>query len=382
MNRVEQAIGALLILFVLTDVFLTVLYARVGTGILSARLARAQWRLFKPFARMFGQNRGKVLSFCAPTVLVSLVASWALLLALGAGLLVHPAMGTAVRTNRGETPTDFTTAFYAGASSLSFVGSGEFAPHSPRYRLLFIFNSLVGISVMSLTLTYLMQVYSALRERNTFGLKLHLMSGETSDAAELVAGLGPEGKFDAMYSVLAEVAAEAAKVKEAHHFYPVLALFRFRDAFYSMSMPITLGLDSVSLIRSALDDDEYAWLKESTAVNLLWRAMLMSTSLLDQAYAHGGEASHGEVPDEATRERWRRRYVAAANRLREAGIKVRADERRGTEIYAALRAEWEHRIRVLAPSMEYTMSEVDPGGMHPTTTESLPPFRNRLTKVG
>ena len=382
MNRLEQVAGGLLIVFVLADVFLTVLYARVGTGILSARLARFQWRLFKPFARLFGTNRGKAMSFCAPTILISLVAAWALLLAIGAALMIHPALGTAVRTNRGETPLDFVTAFYAGAGSLSFVGSGEFAPHSSAYRLLFTFNSLVGISVMSLTLTYLMQVYTALRQRNTFGLKLHLMSGETADAAELVAGLGAQGKFDTTYSVLAEIAAEAAMVKEAHHFYPVLAFFRFRNPFYSMSAPLVLGLDSVSLIRSALDDDEYGWLKESTAVNLLWRAMLMSTPLLDEAYAHDGKAAHGEPPDDATRDRWRRRYLAAAARLREAGVKIRTDERRGVEIYISLRAEWEHRIRMLAASMEYVMVEVDPGGMHPATTEALPPFENRLRAVG
>ena len=379
--RVEQAAGALLVLFVLLDVFLTVLHARAGTGILSARLARAQWRLFKPFSRLFGAHRGKVLSYCAPSVLVSLVGAWALLLALGTGMIVHPALGSAVRRSQGETPRDFATALYAGAMSLSFVGEGDFSPNTPRYRLLYIFNSLVGVSVMTLTLTYLMQVYTGLRERNTFGLKLYLMSGQTSDAAELVAGLGPQGRFEATYSVLAEMAAEAAKVKEAHHFYPVLALFRFRDAFYSMSAPISLGLDSVTLIKSALDDDEYAWLKESTAVTLLWRALLMQTNLLDTAYAFGGEAKHGEPPDAATRERWRHRYLAASARLRSAGIRTRADVERGVEIYTTLRADWEHRITLLAPAMEYNLSEVDPGGTHPTTTEGLPDFRNRLTAI-
>lgn len=379
--RFEQAAGAFVVLFVLVDVFLTVLYARAGTGILSERFARVQWRLFKPFSRLFGRNRGKALSFCAPSVLVSLVATWALLLALGTALMIHPALGSAVRRTSGETPRDFITALYAGATSLSFIGEGEFAPFTTRYRLLYLFDSLIGISVMSLTLTYLMQVYTALRERNTFGLKLYLMSGETADAAELLASLGAQGRFDATYSVLAEMAAEAAKVKEAHHFYPMLALFRFRDPFYSMSAPISLGLDMITLIKSALDDAEFAWLKESTAVALLWRALIWQTDLLDEAFALGGEGAHGAPPDEATRERWRRRYLAASERLRSAGIRTRADVERGIEIYSTLRADWEHRIVMLAPAMEYNLSELDPGGMHPTTTEGLPDFRNRLTAI-
>jgi len=380
-SRLEQAAGAILILFVLLDVFLTVLYARAGTGILSERLARTLWRLFKPFARLFGSNRGKVLSFCAPSVLVSLVGTWALLLALGTALIIHPALGTGVRYSHGDTPRDFGSALYAGATTLSFISEGDFVPATMRYRLLYIFSSLLGVSVMSLTLTYLMQVYTALRERNTFGLKLYLMSGETADAAELLAGLGAQGRFESSYSVLAELAGGAAAVKEAHHFYPVLALFRFRDAYYSMSGPISVGLDMVGLIKGALDDEEYAWLKESTAVTMLWRALLMQTDILDDAYDLGGAAAHGEPPDAATRERWRHRYLAASERLRSAGIRTRADVERGIEIYSTLRADWEHRIALIAPAMEYTVSEVDPAGAHPTATEGLPDFRNRLTAI-
>lgn len=379
--RFEQGAGALLILFVLVDVFLTVLYARAGTGILSARLARTLWHLFKPFSRLFGRNRGKVLSFCAPMVLVSLVGTWALLLALGTALVIHPALGTGVRYSHGADPHDFASALYAGATSLSFINEGDFFPATLPYRVFYIFDSLVGVSVMTLTLTYLMQVYTALRERNTFAIKLFMMSGETGDSAELLASLGAQGNFESTYSVLAEMAAEATKVKEAHHFYPVLALFRFRDSFYAMSAPITLGLDMVSLIKGALDDERYAWLKESTAVTLLWHALIRQTRLLDGAYNYDGEAAHGEAPDAATSARWRHRYLAASARLRNAGIAIRPDVERGIEIYSSLRAVWEHRIALLAPAMEYNLSEIDPGGWHPDTTEALPDFRNRLTAI-
>jgi hypothetical protein len=46
MRALEQVLGAFLMLAILLDVFLTVLYARVGTGILSHKLARLTWRLF------------------------------------------------------------------------------------------------------------------------------------------------------------------------------------------------------------------------------------------------------------------------------------------------------------------------------------------------
>ena len=105
MRALEQVFGAFLMLAVLLDVFLTVLYARVGTGILSHKLARLTWRLFRLLPA--GRYRPTVLSFCGPAILVLLVLTWSVLLAVGAGLIIHPELSTGVRASSGETPTDF-----------------------------------------------------------------------------------------------------------------------------------------------------------------------------------------------------------------------------------------------------------------------------------
>ena len=46
MGRLEQGLGILLILIILLDIFLTVLYARIGTSIIGSRLGR-QPRYFR-----------------------------------------------------------------------------------------------------------------------------------------------------------------------------------------------------------------------------------------------------------------------------------------------------------------------------------------------
>jgi len=205
LGRLEQVLGAALFAAVLLDVFLTVMYARMGTSLLDGPLARLTWYFFRVVSVPFGRHRGIVLSFCGPAVLVLLVTAWSLGLTLGAALVIHPALGSGIRTAGGETPTDFVAALEAAGNSLSVVGSGGFSPRTTAYRLLYLFNSLVGMSVLSLTLTYLLQVYSALRERNVLGLKLHLATGETADAAELLAWVAPRGEFDT--GLLSETAA-------------------------------------------------------------------------------------------------------------------------------------------------------------------------------
>jgi hypothetical protein len=379
---VEQIGGAMLILFVFLDIFLTVLYARADTGILSYRLSQFLWRFFCWMSRRVGPRRSAVLSFCGPVIILLLVVTWAFLLTFGTALIIHPNLGTSIRAANGETATDFLTALYVGGSSMSIIRISDYAPQSPTFRLFFLFTSLLGTLVVSLTLAYLVEVYNALQQRNTLGLKLHLLTAETDDAAELVAGLGPDGQFSTGYSILVDLAAEVTAVKEAYHFYPLLFYFRFRPPFYSVSQFTLLSLDTVTLLKSALDDQHYAWLKESASVGQLWRASLMLVTLLEKTFLPQAATDQPKPPDPPTRERWEGRYYAGLRRLQRAGIHTIIDERLGAAVYVSLRSQWDSHITALAPSMAYEMSEIDPVGSDPEAADRRHEFRSRLHSSG
>ena len=61
-------------LLFLADIFLTVLYARAGTGLLAPYWNRAIWASLRGVAELFGRRRGAVLSFAGPLIVVSLIA--------------------------------------------------------------------------------------------------------------------------------------------------------------------------------------------------------------------------------------------------------------------------------------------------------------------
>jgi hypothetical protein len=63
MKLVEQLLGAGLILLILTDVFLTVLYARADTGLISRQLAHGAFVIFRSLSRTRNAAKGKLLSF-------------------------------------------------------------------------------------------------------------------------------------------------------------------------------------------------------------------------------------------------------------------------------------------------------------------------------
>jgi hypothetical protein len=189
---------------------------------------------------------------------VALVAVWASILTVGSALIMHQYLGTSISNSDHSPERDFLTALYAGGSSMSLVGSSNYTAKTTEFRMVFLFNSLIGMSVMSLALTYVMQFYSALRSRNTFGLTLEQMSGGTGDAAVLLQGIGRNNDFSAGYTNLASMADGISGIREAHDFYPVLFYFRFPEPRYSASRATVLVLDTVSLIRAGVPDGQNA----------------------------------------------------------------------------------------------------------------------------
>jgi len=354
---IQQVSGVMLLLLILLDVFLTVLYARMESGLLSRRLGELVWRCFRVVARNAEKNGDRILSFCGPVILAVLVLTWISGLALGNALLIHPMLGRSVLSTSGKTPTDFVSALYAGGSSLSIVGSSDFTPRTPGTRLLYLFDSIAGLSVTSLTLTYLMQIYNQLQQRNAFALRVYLATRRTGDAAELIAGIAPEGSWSAGASSLWELAEQIAVTKEAHHFYPMLFYMRFPEPYYSVSFTTLVLLDSVALLRCALSED-YNQLTHLGAVDELWEGSLLLLTALEQNFLNVG-AVQPEQPDHEDISRWTSRFKRATDLLRAAGIATAGDEERALSLYVSVRRQWNGHIRRLAPSMMYRMEDID-----------------------
>jgi hypothetical protein len=135
-------------------------------------------------------------------MLLVFIGFWGMALISGAALIVHPKLGTACLREQRSNCDGFVTAMYVGGSSMTIVETSNFEPQAKRFRMLFLLAAIVEVSAASLTLTYLMQVYRALLDRNVLGLSLYLLSSESGDAVRVVEALGPGGQFSADYSNL------------------------------------------------------------------------------------------------------------------------------------------------------------------------------------
>jgi hypothetical protein len=348
----EQVVGAALMLLFLADIFLTVLYARAGTGLLAPYWNRAIWSALRSVAGPLGKRRGTVLSFAAPLIIVSLILFWALGLTIGAALIIRPELGSAIRPSSGDTPTDFVTALLVAGNSLSIVGSGSYSPHTTGTRILFLANSIIGGSVLSLVLSYLVQVYSALRERNALALTIDLMTGSTGNAAEMLARLMPGGDCSNANSELGNLVRSLAATKEAHHFYPLLFYFRFEEARYGVPRFSFVLLDLVTLIETALDSTRYSLLARSAPVASLRQGSLLLLETLDRGLPTATRLQE----DRADATRLRQDYASATRTLAQAGIETQCN---GCDAYVSRRMSWEPLVERVAPVLGYAINEID-----------------------
>ncbi len=353
----EQIGGAALMALFLADIFLTVLYARAGTGLLAPRWNRLVWTIVSAVGRLAGRHRATVLSFAGPLIVVSLIAFWALGLTIGAALIIRPELGTAIRPSSGDTPTDLVTALLVAGNSLSIVGGGDYAPHTTGTRLLFLLNSLIGASVLSLVLSYLVQVYSALHERNALALTIDLMTGETGDAAQMLARLGPGGDFRDATSALDNLVRPLATTKEAHHFYPLLLYFRFREPRYAVSRICFVLLDLTALIETGLDRHKYQALVGSAPVKSLRHCALLLLETLDRHFPTR------TAPAPMQCQHFEENYAAATRTLARVGIEALP----GSAGYADHCSRWEPLLRRVGPALGYAIDEIEVRRSTPTT---------------
>jgi hypothetical protein len=254
------------------------------------------------------------------------------------------------------------TALYAGGSSISIVAAGSFVPQTSAYRIAYLLASIIGFSSLSLVVTYLMQIYNTLHRRNTLGLKIEMLCAGKGDAAELVVRLGPRGKFETSTSTTAELAAEMSAVKEAHHFYPVLAYFRFSEPFYAVSRFTHVACDAFALMDAALDKDVHGWMPESGSMLHLWESAKHMLESLTKTFSPHGPPANDARPDDDDIVRWRARWERALPRLRAAGIAVTGDEEAGFQRYVELRSRWDGLACALGETLGFSVDEVDPAG--------------------
>jgi hypothetical protein len=354
MELLIQAFGVGLIILALFDIYLSVLFPRFGSSVLSFFLAKQIWSIFRTIVHVFPRQRDRLLMHSGAVVIITVIVVWILLLISGFALIIWVDLGWGVQDSQDQTPTDFWTALYFSGYVFTTLGIGDLVPESDSYRMLVLWESALGFAMFTLTITYILAIYAALSQRNAFGLSLHHRSDDTASAVELLIRLLPDDNINNAQQDIASIADNVILLLEGQHSYPVLIYFRFSQKYYSLCRVMFLSMDTVSLIKSALHPDHYRSIIRSAGVTELWRGGLHLVLELTESLFSKARLKNNRNFDSI----WRDRYYQAVEKLQAEGIKTRPDLEAGADLYITLRQQWTPHLMALAHYMAYDWREI------------------------
>jgi hypothetical protein len=257
LQTVEITAGLILVVFALRDVFDTVVVPGESRGAL--RVARRLLAITLPIWKWVRRGKSGVSTSFAPAILMGSFLVWMGLLLLGFGLIAY-ALGDWF-----SPPADFQQALFIVGSALCTVGLSGIEAHGPA-RWVLVLAGLSGLSVLTMAVTYLLEVQEGISRRDAGILKLTTAAGEPPSALGLLERYADLDSPDQIRRVLYKGRDWCASVLQSHASHP--SLIYFRSVGVGSGWPATLGaLMDLALFFELLIED-----REGRAAAILLRS--------------------------------------------------------------------------------------------------------------
>jgi hypothetical protein len=225
LDGVEIALGAVIALVTLYDVFQSVVLPRpaVGRVRLSTTLIDLGWRAWRRVAERPRklQMREAALAAFAPMMIVVLLIIWAFFLVLGYALIfsgLHDGLSPA--------PDSFgTTLFFSTGRMLAFSVDGIEATGIAT-RVLTGVEAASGFGLFALVISLLFSLFSAFQRRETAVVALDALAGAPPSGVQILEHVAADAMPEQLTATFDEWRAWTVDVLESHLAYPLLFYFR------------------------------------------------------------------------------------------------------------------------------------------------------------
>ena len=246
------AAGLALVLFALTDQLRTTLSVGTGPGPLAGVISRNVWSVTMrlglarhPLFRRFGG--AGVLS------IVLSLATWYGIVWIGWTLVFLSQPDALVGTTAAKPPASVAETFYFTGYSMGTLGNGDFSPVGTAYQLATVGTTITGMALITLGITYLSPVISAVVDKRSFATEVN---GLGDDPAQIAAALHGRHGWSGARVILAGQLSQLSKLTQQHRAYPVLHAFNAREASASSARAVANLLDAALIMRHAASPDE------------------------------------------------------------------------------------------------------------------------------
>lgn len=230
--------GVLVLLLTLVDVVWTTLGTH-GGGPVSKHFTSMLWKLARAV-----RPRHRLLSFAGSAILVSLIVFWVGCVWLG-WVLVYSSDPQSLADAHTRQRADLAGRIYFVAYSMSSMGNGDFQPQGSGWRLVTSVCTLSGIGSVTLAITFLLEVLTAVVHKRSLAAYISDLGG--TPRAMLERAWSGE-RFEAVDHHFVQLTNMLHLYAEQHLAYPVLHYFHAEQKRTSSTLRVAALHETVLLM--------------------------------------------------------------------------------------------------------------------------------------
>ena len=253
------ALGIAVLVVGLLDVFLTALNYDEA-GFLATRICRLQWSGLRSITRRLSRRwRPFALRQVTGLQIILSVATWLGCVIFGFGFIYYGLMeGTNFQYDGRGLGAGMFGAIYLSAAQLATVGTSQITPETNVLRVLTIAETLSGLVLVTLILTFLLGVYQVIRDLRALSSNFATVEPDVGNAVARLNSFFPQGQPVGLDSYLQAISESFWSYSDGLRLHHIAYYFQSgRDEF---SLPYTLHMmvRTLAALRWGLPSDHSA----------------------------------------------------------------------------------------------------------------------------
>lgn len=212
----KAILGAGIVLFTVVEMFQD-LFHPTRSGALSEWIGKHLFRVFRRWPSLLGT--------AGPLAVVVVIFTWAILLAAGFAFIYWAAFPANFQLKTANRPSEwngFWWSFYYSLEMMTTLGLGDIQPNPNWLRILSACHTLIGFSLVTASITWIVLLYPALTRTRTLARKAATFAETEQQTGVPVVSTG-------MHNALAALAEEVIRTRVDLVHFPILFYFYGED---------------------------------------------------------------------------------------------------------------------------------------------------------
>jgi len=227
-------LGVAVILVGLMDMFVAVLHYD-AVSFLTPAMYRWTWVVTRTLTRALPSRlAGGLRALAAPWMVVLTLGIWLGTQALGFALVYYPGVTANGLVVGASLRRSFAAALVVSSATLASLSFSDLAPRSMTYHAVAAAETLVGLAIITVTISYILNVYQVIQAQHALASALHHQAEDGGDPRSILAPHFVDGRPEGLSTHLREFHRGLVEQGEGMRRYPIVFYFQSRQTYRSI----------------------------------------------------------------------------------------------------------------------------------------------------